>query len=67
MSPAKAIKLENARYLLKRIEDDESAFRIRVAWLTAEQQAKASEWFYRVRDKQRDRIQQLESESVKDC
>jgi hypothetical protein len=67
MSPEKAINLQNARQLLKLIEDDESAFRIRVARLTAEQQAKALEWFYRERDKQRARIQQLESELAKDC
>jgi hypothetical protein len=65
MSSPKAIKLEQARQLLKLIEDDESAFRTRVARLTAEQQAKAFEWFYRVRDKQRARIQQLESELAK--
>jgi hypothetical protein len=67
MSAEKAIRLENARHLLKLIEEDESAFRTRVARLTPEQQAKALEWFYRVRDKQRARIKQLESELEKGC
>ena len=65
MHPAKALRLEHARQLLKLIEDDESAFRSRVAGLTAEQQAKALEWFYRVHDKQCVRIQHLESELAK--
>jgi hypothetical protein len=60
-----AIKLEYARQELKRMVDDESAFRSRVAGLSAEQQAKALEWFYRVCDKQRARIQQLEFELEK--
>jgi phosphatidylserine/phosphatidylglycerophosphate/cardiolipin synthase-like enzyme len=45
--------------------DGESAFRSRVAGLSAEQQAKALEWFYRGCDKQRARIQQLEFELEK--
>jgi hypothetical protein len=65
MSPPKGIKLESARQQLKHIEDDESGFRTRVAWLSAEQQVKALEWFYRVRDKQRARIQRLESKLEK--
>jgi phosphatidylserine/phosphatidylglycerophosphate/cardiolipin synthase-like enzyme len=60
-----AIKLENARQELKRMVDGESAFRRRVAGLSAEQQAKALEWFYRGCDKQRARIQQLEFELEK--
>jgi hypothetical protein len=61
-----ALKLEYARQELKRIVDDESAFRIRVAGLSADEQAKALEWFYRVRDKQKTRLQQLESELEKE-
>jgi hypothetical protein len=63
MSCPKATKLEYARHRLKRMVDDESAFRSRVAGLSAEQQAKAVEWFYRMRDKQLAFVQQLESES----
>jgi hypothetical protein len=65
MSSAKAIQLEHARHLLKQIEGDESAFRTRVARLPADHQAAALEWFYRVRDKQRARIQQFGSELAK--
>jgi hypothetical protein len=61
-----ALKLEYARQELKRIVDDESAFRIRVAGLSADEQAKALEWFYRVRGKQKTRLHQLESELEKE-
>ena len=65
MSIPKPKKLEHARQLLKRIEDDESAFRTRVAGLSTEEQARAAEWFCRIRDKHRARVQQLESELEK--
>jgi hypothetical protein len=58
----KPIKLEQARQLLKCIEDDESAFRTRIAGLSAEEQVRSVEWFCRIRDKQRARVQHLESE-----
>jgi len=65
VSIPKATKLEQLRQRLKCIEDDESAFRTRIAGLSTEEQAKAVEWFCRSRDKDRARVQQLESELEK--
>jgi hypothetical protein len=62
VSIPKPKKLKQARQLLKCIEDDESAFRTRIAGLSTEEQARAVEWFCRIRDKNRARVQQLESE-----
>jgi hypothetical protein len=62
VSIPKPKKLKQARQLLKCIEDDESAFRTRIAGLSTEEQARAVEWFCRIRDRHRARVQQLESE-----
>ena len=62
MSIPNPTKLKQARQRLKCIEDDESAFRTRTAGLSTEEQARAVEWFWRIRDKHRARVQQLESE-----
>ena len=55
-------KLEYARRALKKIEEGESAFCTRIANLSADEQAKALEWFHRMREKQCARVQRLESE-----
>jgi hypothetical protein len=62
MPISKRTQLAQARRNLKRIVEDESAFRTRIGGLSKEAQAKALQWFYGIRDKQQAYVEQLEDE-----
>jgi hypothetical protein len=62
MPISKRTQLAQARRHLKRIEEDEPAFRIRIRGFSPEAQEKAMQWFCGIRDKQRAYVQQLETD-----
>jgi hypothetical protein len=62
MTISKRTQLAQARRRLKRIVEDEPAFRVRIGGFSPEAQQKAMQWFWDIRDKQRAFVQQLETE-----
>lgn len=62
MAMSKRTELAAAKRKLRRIEEDEPAFRIRIAGLTEESQRKFLDWFHGILESERKHVQKLEEE-----
>ena len=65
MGVSRRTQLAQARRNLRRIEEDEPAFRIRISGFSSEQQTFAMHWFEEIRNKQRAYVLQLEADLEK--
>ena len=62
MAMSKRTQLASAKRKLRRIEEDEPAFRIRIAGMPDGEQRKAIAWFQDVLERQRARVKELEGD-----
>jgi hypothetical protein len=62
MTMSKPTELASARRKLRRIEEDEPAFQIRITGMTEAEQRMARRWFQDILGRQRKRVEQLEAE-----
>jgi hypothetical protein len=61
---SKSTQLASAKRNLKRIQEDEATFRVRIQGMSNTEQEKAIEWFYSILKQQQDYVRQLEDSNL---